>query len=112
MGNAAWAIGGVGSCGIDGRFAVERNAAEGAAIRDCNDRQVVTMLPRVVAEEIVGGLAGGEKKLDSCASGGGGAESQERAEGRSIVRKVSWRQGANCRSFGSLVGARPRVAEL
>lgn len=31
---------------------------------DCKDRQVVMILPRAVAEVMVGGLAGGEKKLD------------------------------------------------
>lgn len=56
-------------------------------MRDCNDRQVVMMFPRAVAEDIVGGLAGGEKRLDCCAGREVCAESQERAEGRSIVRK-------------------------
>jgi hypothetical protein len=59
----------------------------GGAMSDCNDRQVVMMLVRA-AEETVGGLAGGEKKLDCRAGREGCAESHENADGRSIVYRL------------------------
>lgn len=65
IGRAAWAKGGVGNCAKDGGGTMDREEGEaGVAMSDCKDRQVVMMLPRAVAEVMVGGLAGGEKKLD------------------------------------------------
>lgn len=54
-------MGGVGSCALDDGAGFE-SCAKGAcgAMRDCNDRQVVMMLLRAVADGSVGGLDGGE----------------------------------------------------
>lgn len=63
MGSDAWAMGGVGSCALaDDEAALARcDEYAGVAMSDCNDRQVVMMLLRAVADERVGGLDGGEK---------------------------------------------------
>lgn len=55
-------MGGVKSCAPDDGAALE-SCGEGAAgaISDCNDRQVVMMLLKAMADERVGGLDGGEK---------------------------------------------------
>lgn len=84
IGSAAWASGGVGSWPSDGG-GTDSEEDTGVAMSDCNDRQVVMMLLRAVAEDMVGGLAGGEKKLDWSEGRDGCAESQDSAEGRSIV---------------------------
>lgn len=48
------------------------------------------MLPRAVAEDMVGGLAGGEKTwlLVGCGGRDKPAESQDKADGRSIMSRI------------------------
>lgn len=86
-GLGAYAMGGVGSEGNEGRGA-ETTGAGGVAMRDWRERQAAMMSPNDGGGgESMGGLAGGETKWAGWQRGRdeGCAESHERAEGRSMA---------------------------
>lgn len=87
IGDGACAMGGVGREAREGMARGWATIGAGEARRDCSERQVSMMLPKAYCEENVGGLAGGETKRAGCRRGCDDdcCESQERAEGRSIV---------------------------